>query len=458
MAASAERGSMRANAPPVTNHFSPPVRSKTDLGVFALAHYLSQTEWWTAERLVQTQLLQATELVRFARKMLPFYEDRLDGFGDASESLTPEAFTSIPILTRSALQEAGDAVFSPTLPRGHGSTFDVHTTGSSGQPVHVRSTALANSSNRAAGLRGHQWFRRDLAGSNVSIKVMSRGQEHSAARTWAAGSTGRAFVYSNKVPVNRLYGWLLRDNPDYLQCHPSILQELIHCSIDTGEKPERLRDVRSMGEILEPGLRALCQSEWGVPVRDNYSSEEFGTLAITCPDHDHLHVQSERVIVEILDDRDRPCAQGETGRVVVTGLLNFATPLIRHELGDRAIVGPPCPCGRGLPVIERVIGRERHPVILPSGARVFPVLDAEPLLLKSGVRQYQLVQKSVNQIDLNLVSDRQLSDPETAEITDHLQHNFGHPFLINFIYVDSIPRGPGGKFQIFKSDLPETAK
>ncbi|MCZ6590273.1 MAG: phenylacetate--CoA ligase family protein, partial [Alphaproteobacteria bacterium] len=156
---------------------------------------------------------------------------------------------------------------------------------------------------------------------------------------------------------------------------------------------------------------------------------------------------------EILDDKNRVCAPGEVGRVVVTGLVNFATPLIRYELGDRAIAGPPCPCGRGLGVIERIIGRERLPVILPSGDRLFPVLDAEPLLLKSGVRQYQLVQKSVEEIDIRLVADRRLTDLEASEISAHLQRNFGHPFRFNFVYVDEISREPGGKFQIFKSEL-----
>lgn len=111
------------------------------------------------------------------------------------------------------------------------------------------------------------------------------------------------------------------------------------------------------------------------------------------------------------------------------------------------------PCGRGLGVIEQIIGRERLPVILPSGDRLFPVLDAEPLLLKSGVRQYQLVQTSVEEIDIKLVADQPLSEPEEVGIAAHLQRNFGHPFRFKFIYVDEIPREPGGKFQIFKSEL-----
>ncbi len=450
----AKRRTAQANAPTVINHLAPPLKGRNELGVYALAQFLSQTQWWSGDRLRDAQLAQAAELVRFAHQSVPFHKDRLADYVAAmSDQPSWEVFTALPILTREDLQNASDTAFSQTLPRGHGPTFDVHTSGSTGRPLHVRSTALAHLSNLATALRGHQWFRRDLAGKNVTIKVLSGQQDRVPSRSWATGSTGEAVIYSNKVPVSRLYDWLREDQPAYLQCHPSILQALIHRSIDLGEKPVGLRDIRTMGEILEPGLRTLCQTEWGVPVRDNYSSEEFGTLALTCPEHDHLHVQAERAIVEILDDQNRPCAPGDTGRVVVTGLLNFATPLIRHELGDRAIAGAPCPCGRGLPVIERIIGRERQAVVLPSGDRVFPVLDAEPLLMKSGVRQYQLVQTKTDHIDLKLVADTRLSDTEAENITRRLQRNFGYPFEIAIVYVETIARGPGGKFQIFRSDI-----
>ncbi|NKB48779.1 MAG: phenylacetate--CoA ligase family protein [Alphaproteobacteria bacterium] len=443
-----------SGAPAVTNHFFPTVGGGKPFTVFDLADHLVQTEQWPAAQRAAAQLRQAAELIRFAQKYSPFYKERLASTLTAPrEELTPEMFAAIPFLTREGVQGAGRSLFSTKLPEGHGPAFDVHTTGSSGQPVHVKSTKFSSLFNTAVTLRGHRWFRRDLAGTNVPIKVVSKDAGREEVSGWAAGSTGQSYIYSNRMPVSQLLDWLLIDDPHYLQCHPSILQELIHRSLDVGAKPSQLRDVRSLGEILEPGLRALCEREWDVPVRDNYSCEELATLALTCPDHDHLHVQSERVLLEILDDDNRPCAPGEVGRVVVTGLVNFATPLIRYELGDRAIAGGPCPCGRGLDTIERIIGRERLPVVLPSGDRVFPVLDAEPLLLKSGVRQYQLVQTSVEEIDIKMVAAQPLSVDEAAEIGAHLQRNFGHPFRFNFIYVDEIPREPGGKFQIFKSEL-----
>ncbi|MGH7124669.1 MAG: hypothetical protein ACREFI_09880, partial [Stellaceae bacterium] len=80
--------------------------------------------------------------------------------------------------------------------------------------------------------------------------------------------------------------------------------------------------VRSVVEIVDPALRHICREAWGAEIVDTYSCEEAGYLALQCPQHRHFHVQMESSLVEILDARDRPCAVGETGRVVVTPLHN----------------------------------------------------------------------------------------------------------------------------------------
>jgi phenylacetate-CoA ligase len=55
---------------------------------------------------------------------------------------------------------------------------------------------------------------------------------------------------------------------------------------------------------------------------------------------------------------------------VVTPLHNFAMPLIRYAIGDYAEAGPPCACGRGLPVLARILGRARNLLTLPHGERI----------------------------------------------------------------------------------------
>lgn len=80
-----------------------------------------------------------------------------------------------------------------------------------------------------------------------------------------------------------------------------------------------------------------------------------------------LHVQSEAVLIEIVDDRGRLCSSGQSGRVIISTLHNLAMPIICYEIGDYATVGEPCECGRPHPVIETVLGRVRNLVRTPKG-------------------------------------------------------------------------------------------
>jgi phenylacetate-CoA ligase len=110
----------------------------------------------------------------------------------------------------------------------------------------------------------------------------------------------------------------------------------------------RLREVRTFGELVEPRVREECLEIWGLNIVDIYSSQEVGYLALQCPDYIQYHVQSENVLVEVLDDANQPCEPGQIGRLVVTSLHNFALPLLRYEIGDYAEVGWPCQTASGV--------------------------------------------------------------------------------------------------------------
>ena len=68
--------------------------------------------------------------------------------------------------------------------------------------------------------------------------------------------------------------------------------------------------MRTIGETLTPAQRALFRSAWDVDTVDLYSCEETGYLALQCPQHEHYHVQSENLLLEIVDDDGNPCASG----------------------------------------------------------------------------------------------------------------------------------------------------
>ena len=106
---------------------------------------------------------------------------------------------------------------------------------------------------------------------------------------------------------------------------------------------------------------------------DQYSANEVGQIACQCPHCKDYHINSETVLVEILDQEGAPVAPGETGRVVLTSFYNYAMPFIRYEIGDNAQVAKSKPdCRITLPRLTRIMGRYRNNFTLRDGRIIFP--------------------------------------------------------------------------------------
>ena len=423
-------------------------------GLFALLQQYEHSQWWPAEMVQRHQLRQLESLAGHALRTVPFYRDRLqclDGTGPGE--LTMEQWRKVPLLHRSDIQEADGALYSNALPKDHLPLDEVSTSGSTGSPVTVKTTRLTGLFYNAAQIRYHMWHGREFAGKTCAVRVV-RGKTPAKPASWVNGfPSGPLVLFDISNPVSEQFEWLMQEAPDFLLTYPNNLRALIELSEKTGKRIPGLRQVATMSEVLDPELREACQSAWGVPLSDAYSAMETGPLALQCPDHPTYHVQSENVCMEILDADGAPCGPGGVGRVVVTDLSNFASPLIRYAIGDYAEVGAPCPCGRGLPVLNRVMGRSRNMLRLPSGDQLWPRFGSGHLLNIAPIRQQQLVQVSLEEIHVNLVVARPVTGEEESALADRITASLGHPFRLVFNYPDEIPRSASGKFEDFKSEL-----
>lgn len=369
--------------------------------------------------------------------------------------MTKEAWMTLPILQRNAIQRNGDALRSQKLPPGHGHVIDYTTSGSTGRPISFSGTELTHFFWKALTLRDHLWHRRNLGGKLATIRTtVDEGEGKGwGPATDEAFSTGPCATLNIRTDVASQARWLERQDPHYLLSHPSNVMALaLHC-IESGIRLPQLRQVRTFGETLLPGLRERCLEAWGASLVDVYSAEEVGYIALQCPECEHYHLQAENLLVEILDDKGKDCAPGEIGKVVVTTLHNFAMPLIRYEIGDYAEVGAPCACGRGLPVVKRIMGRQRNMLTLPDGRQHWPSFPAEGWLPIAPVRQFQLIQRELETIEARFVADRIVTAEEKQRLTVMLHQYLGYPFRIHFVQMDKIERKPNCKFEDFISEV-----
>ena len=308
-------------------------------------------------------------------------------------------------------------------------------------------------------LREHLWHQRNFAGKLAVIRVNVKNGNH---ENWgvpvaAIFETGPSAVLDIGTDLDAQLTWLQEQNPDYLLSYPSNVLALAKACISKGIRLENLREIRTLSEAHNPELRAVCREAWGVPVTDIYSANEVGYIAFQCPEHEHFHIQSETLFVEVLNAQGEACQPGEIGRVVITTLHNYAMPLIRYEIMDYAEVGEACPCGRGLPVIKRVLGRQRNLITLPDGRQHWPSMGYGKWFGVAPIEQIQLVQKNLQQIEARLVMPRPLTPDEQAQMIPILQKSLGYAFQISFSYHDEIPRSASGKFEDFISEIDANA-
>jgi len=426
---------------------------------------LESSERWPATQLLEGQRMQLGALLRWCVTNVPYYS-KLKHFRVALSAAErdPDSFArawrTLPLLPKSVLRDQAPQLCAARVPETHMPLGKTLTSGSTGIPVEVTSTGRSAMMFQAQCLRENLWQKRDVKKRFGTIRYVERAHREpngSIAPTWgpiisrlyASGQGG--FIHVG-YPIDVIAAWLRRFDPHYMMTYPSVVAALME---EMKEKPVSLEEVSCFGEPLAPDLIARLRDVWNVRVSENYSTNETGYIAIRCPDSDDLHIQSEGAFVEILGESGAPCEVGQSGRVVVTPLHNLAMPLIRYDIGDYATVGAPCRCGRGLPVIRQVLGRERNFAQTPEGTRYWPV-DLGKLREIRAVRQFQFVQTAQDTIQLRLVLNQPLTTDEHQRAMDLTRIALGYPFNVEIIPVPRIERGPGGKFEDFLSLLPKT--
>ena len=434
--------------------------------VHAVLTQLEQSQWLSPETLERLQMEQLRALLLFAQREVPFYRDRLAPFVGrlADAPLDMSLWRELPLLSRAEIQSAGPDIEAKSLPKNHGRTTRSQTSGSTGKPVEIVHTQLYTLMWHAVTIRNHFWHGRDFSGTLAMIRGRSEGADYPGglrANNWgipavAGIETGPCLSLDINATPEQQLEWLVRKDPEYFITHPTNLQRVAECALAGGTRIPKLREVMTVAEILTPDIRRLVRKAWDVPIVDMYTARDLGYIALQCPEFEHYHIQSETNLVEILDDEGQPCEPGQVGRIVCTPLHEFAMPLIRYENGDHAEVGPPCPCGRGLPVITRILGRTQQMLTLPSGEKRWTLFGGEKLadLRAFGATQFQFVQRSPALLELRLVTERVLDAAEQEAVKTWVKDTYSHELAVELTFHEELPRTSEGKFFDFISEVP----
>lgn len=164
---------------------------------------------------------------------------------------------------------------------------------------------------------------------------------------------------------------------DFQPSHLGGFAENVH-SLAREQLAGRLRikpdTIASTAETLKKEARKAIEEAWNIKPFEAYGSTETGVIASECEAHNGQHIYEDLVIVEVVDNDNKPVPPGEYGnKILVTVLWSRTLPLIRYEISDHVKLDTqPCSCGRTFTLIKEIQGREENVIYLPgqSGGKV----------------------------------------------------------------------------------------
>lgn len=244
---------------------------------------------------------------------------------------------------------------------------------------------------------------------------------------------------------------LAENNPDVLDYFPQTLLSLCKHLNRNGSlehiQPER---IFTRGGLLTPSMRQYIEETFDAPVYDIYVATEFGVIAWQCGDGGY-HIAEDSVYAEILDSDSNCVSPGETGRIILTGLVNTATPLARYEIGDVVENAENfCSCETSFKRVQRIRGRREEVFISSEGDPIYPDEVVEMIAPCEDILFYQLAvdeDRYVLQYVPNDGFDREQVEQCAERLTQDLSLK-----PLDLKKVSAIPRSSGGKLKVIENN------
>ncbi len=407
----------------------------------ALARLLEQQSWPSA-RLEAHAAQRLASLLRHARDQVPFYRGRVAPGG-------PPHLASFPLLDKTILRDQAAELLAQDADRR--TMRQTSSGGSTGAPAPLWLDGPTLDAQSAAALRHQAWMGLGVVCPHLLLwgpppGVVTYG-------TLSGRLKGillrRRFVPTyglDEGGAARIRERLRRACPEQVIGYSSALDLISAGAAPLARSP---RAVVAAAEILHPAQRARIARFFGAPVFERYGCNEFSALAHDCS-KGRLHVNTDRVVLEIIRPDGKPAARGELGEAVVTDLDNRGMPLIRLRLGDVLEADSACDCGLPFPTVGPVHGRVADLVQGAAGGVVSPRQVAMALQDCGGVLEHQV---RVGREGAPEVLVKTLGDFDEKGAARGLAALFGRQVPVK--RVGTVPRWPSGKVRsVVREDLP----
>jgi phenylacetate-CoA ligase len=206
-------------------------------------------------------------------------------------------------------------------------------------------------------------------------------------------------------------------------------------------------------ERLYDHQREAIEKGFGCPVANGYGGRDAGFIAHQCP-KGAMHITSEDIVVEIVDNKGKVLPAGDKGEIVVTHMATSEFPFVRYRTGDVGTLSKEaCSCGRGLPVLAEIEGRTTDFVVAADGTVLHGLAFIYVLRDLPEVAAFKIIQESVTNMTVQLVTESSERKKLEAIIVNQFRQRLGETLAVNFEYVTEIQREASGKFRYVVSKV-----
>jgi phenylacetate-CoA ligase len=402
-------------------------------------------------------------LINVAVKMVPHYRAGLrngvlphpDDFDDIFELLSQFPFTEKSHLRGREDQFLCEGISTRSLRVGY-------TSGSTGSPTKIFETqdSLSKRFGFVGRLRSWAGVQAPLRPRRAQFTGRSVAQGGDVPWRWNLFDHALLLssVHLNPSSVRNYVRALRKCQPTLIDGYPTAMFTLAKLAEAEGLTLPRIPTAIASAETLTEEMRRTISRAFSARVFNQYAASEPSCFWSDC-EAGSLHIHSEYGVSEIIRPDGSPSGVGEIGEVVVTSVLNNVMPLIRYRTGDLAVRGldEACSCGRTLPRVQRVIGRQDEIVFTKERGfvgRLDPVFKG-----LEGIVESQIRHESLTVFRVLLVPDRaKWTAEQRRKLEINLQEKLGSSQRILIEEVPSIERGPNGKFRsvvsLCRSDYP----
>lgn len=415
--------------------------------------YLQTSQWLNYQRKIEirNQLLRNT--VRDAVIYVPYYSELFKKLKLTSDDIqTPDDLTKLPILTKKDVVNHYERLLSKKY-----SLKKLITSRSSGTTgINVKITMSKESYQKE---QAFIWSHREWGGvkrgepAAVFSGHLVADLKRNRPPFWVKDPYENQIIFSSyHMSEKNLFHYakqLIRLQPKFIWGYPSsvyLMASYMENEKITGVYPKA---IFTSSETLYPFQRETIERVFHAKVLNYYANTERIVNIVEC-DQGGLHVRHQSGLIEFLNHDDKPVIDGEEARMICTGFVNDAMPLIRYDIGDIAVpINKTCECGREDQMVSEIVGRIDDYLITPDGRkigrldRIFKEIE--------NVQEAQIIQENVHLLNIKIVKGKRYNQNNAPKIISKLQKFIGSNVEIHLQYVDHIPKLSNGKYRYVMS-------